>query len=506
MTSNYEKYYYGNALGRIQGDGRFNNVNSIIVNSKRIFYKDPGPKETSGTANRTASQLMKPVQLYKPTETNLKQNNYNLYENIGKEFTVKNNVGYAVPASYGSISNKFSVSPMSLMTNSTKSDYIEKMFYDYKKNSTTPLRYSSVGYNNHELNKSLSDLNLDKKFGGTKSSYDFHSIYNKSNYSVNMGLNPNILHTSDVLDPNKAKDIKVETKSPNDYTVSNCSSCKGYTYKQIHNEKYQINFYNRSVGIDQYDSDFSQGLFAIFEGIEGDEVSDYCAKNLPDILARNIRYNPKTVLPFQPANETSPNSSNRKKGIQTSTETILLNTCLKLDDDIKYLHCLNIAATACIALITKEREDYTGFSTLSKVLYVANIGTTQCILVSTTSVKRLTINHVLSNPLERNRINNSGGVIYGDKVYGQTELTRAFGYFSLKPYGITAVPNISKIYLGANDKYIVIGTRGIFDSLSDSDILLLCNSGTTEEIANSIITNTLSRFCRENLSVYVISL
>jgi hypothetical protein len=38
---NYKKQFeYGNRLGRITGEGRFNNVNSIIVNSHRYFIKD----------------------------------------------------------------------------------------------------------------------------------------------------------------------------------------------------------------------------------------------------------------------------------------------------------------------------------------------------------------------------------------------------------------------------------------------------------------------------------
>ena len=44
-TEKYKKEFeYGDRLGRITGEGRFNNVNSIIVNSHRYFMKDKEDK------------------------------------------------------------------------------------------------------------------------------------------------------------------------------------------------------------------------------------------------------------------------------------------------------------------------------------------------------------------------------------------------------------------------------------------------------------------------------
>ena len=44
-AAKYKKEFeYGDRLGRITGEGRFNNVNSIIVNSHRYFIKDKEDK------------------------------------------------------------------------------------------------------------------------------------------------------------------------------------------------------------------------------------------------------------------------------------------------------------------------------------------------------------------------------------------------------------------------------------------------------------------------------
>ena len=103
MFSNDNSYTYGNALGRIQGHGRFNNVNSIIVNSKRIFIPDhlqdkqPEEKEPKYSYLQQAERNIIPLK----EVTNNK-----------KKYEYKNlKVNYNLPNSFDTLKNKYYVPP-----------------------------------------------------------------------------------------------------------------------------------------------------------------------------------------------------------------------------------------------------------------------------------------------------------------------------------------------------------------------------------------------------------
>ena len=492
MFSNDNSYTYGNALGRIQGNGRFNNVNSIIVNSKRIFLPEKYKENSEERNSRKVSYLNSAQRQLEPSTITSNERKYNL------------------PTSFDSIKNKYFVPQyqrVNVSSSLNKNDFIEKIFYDYKKYNAPPINYSNTNIANIPK-QNFSSYSTADISNPMNRSYDFHSQDPLFPAKPSMYLTPNILrNTSSYLSKiNEIKHQKDLTKkqSPQAYTSVTSSSVKEYSYKQTKNEKYQLNIFEFSTAIDKFDSSFHQGLFCLFSGINGKEVAQYCSENLPELFQRNLRYNPKTVLPFKDTNE---KSERKRRGIRTSTETLLLNTFLKLDDDIKYMNCFDIGATSCVVFLTKEKENITGFEEVKKVLYCTNCGEIQCLVINSTSVKRLSAMHNLFNQREKKRIDTSGGVIYNNKIYGQISLTRCFGMFKMKQYGVTVVPEVTKIYLNERDKFVVIGSKGVFDVLSEGDILLICNQkNTTEEIVEDIIENAIKRNTRENVSCFAIKL
>ena len=492
MFSNDNSYTYGNALGRIQGNGRFNNVNSIIVNSKRIFLPEKYKENNEERNSRKVSYLNSAQRQLEPSTITSNERKYNL------------------PTSFDSIKNKYFVPQyqrVNVSSSLNKNDFIEKIFYDYKKYNAPPINYSNTNIANIPK-QNFSSYSTADISNPMNRSYDFHSQDPLFPAKPSMYLTPNILrNTSSYLSKiNEIKHQKDLTKkqSPQAYTSVTSSSVKEYSYKQTKNEKYQLNIFEFSTAIDKFDSSFHQGLFCLFSGINGKEVAQYCSENLPELFQRNLRYNPKTVLPFKDTNE---KSERKRRGIRTSTETLLLNTFLKLDDDIKYMNCFDIGATSCVVFLTKEKENITGFEEVKKVLYCTNCGEIQCLVINSTSVKRLSAMHNLFNQREKKRIDTSGGVIYNNKIYGQISLTRCFGMFKMKQYGVTVVPEVTKIYLNERDKFVVIGNKGVVDVLSEGDILLICNQkNTTEEIVEDIIENAIKRNTRENVSCFAIKL
>ena len=59
--------------------------------------------------------------------------------------------------------------------------------------------------------------------------------------------------------------------------------------------------------------------------------------------------------------------------------------------------------------------------------------------------------------------------------------------FNLKQYGISCIPETVKIGLSPLNKSIIIGARGIFESLTDGDILSICNNTELQRLLFKII-------------------
>lgn len=614
----YKKQFtYGDRLGRITGEGRFNNVNSIIVNSHRYFMKDKEElnqtrimKEEKNKYSRETSAFDKYRYYPNKDDDGIKRITNDFYNNdklkeIGKSnfnysannLLINNKPSYfkgstySLPQSFDSLHNNNSnfLNNISNLRNSftnnnkNKNDSIEKIFYNYNNNnnftgintktnlmnsSTTMPRFYTLdngftsGYNNgspmarsysvkHERNtyQSVSTkpelyendnikpnnsfLNSSKYFQ-PNTQRDFHGVYDSTlrtsflntNKSNSSNIDNNSLYNSNkklmlTLSPNiilntiQEEQFKKEMETfhqtngtffrdENEYTIKQCSSVKEYSLKKYHNEPYHISLNCQLFAIDRFDTKLTDGLFGIFDGINGEEVSVYLRQNLPNLFQRMVHFNPKRVFPYHPPNT---KLDKKIKGIETSIETIFLNLFLKLDEDIKIMKCLDIGATACIIYLTEEEDELAGFKTKKKFLYCTFLGDVHCIVISKTKARKLTKNHTIEDKDERKRIENIGGVIYDEKIYGQENLTRAFGMFNLKQYGITCIPETVKISLNSLDRYIIIGTKGVFESLTDGDLLNICtNTESTETIIQNIVKNCINRFTRENLGIIAIKL
>ena len=600
-----KEFTYGDRLGRITGEGRFNNVNSIIVNSHRYFQKDKEEKNRDRIINQEKNKFdtnydekIFDKYHYYPNkdEDGIKRITNDYYNNdllkeVGKSNfnysannLIRNNkpsyfqgTTFSLPQPFDSLGNNKSniLNHVSNLRNSytnigNKNESIEKIFYNYnstlKNNSlinsstTMPKFYTldngftsgfqrgnpmarSYSVDNKNIYESVSKKpelyekenlkpNLDNDFLNTSKYFqpntqrDFHGVYDstlrssflntKANTEYNnnnklmLTLSPNIILNT-IQEEQTKKELETFHRSnntffrdENEYTIKQCSCVKEFSIKKYHNIPYHISLTCDLFALDRFDTKLTDGFFGIFDGINGDEVSTYLRQNLPNLFQRMVHFNPKKVFPYHP-----PGTKLDKKvtGIGTSIESIFLKLFLKLDDDIKIMKCLDVGATACVVYLAEEEDELTGFKQKKKVIYCAFLGDVQCILISKTKARRLTKVHNIKNEEERKRIENIGGVIYDEKIYGQENLTRAFGMFNLKQYGITCIPECVKMSLNNLDKYVVIGTKGVFEALTDGDFHQICNSAeSTDTIIKNITQNCINRFTRENLGIIVIKL
>lgn len=77
-----------------------------------------------------------------------------------------------------------------------------------------------------------------------------------------------------------------------------------------------------------------------------------------------------------------------------------------------------------------------------------------------------------------------GGYVVDGRVGGTLAITRAFGDHSLKKDGVTAKPFIKKHVLKSNDKFLIIASDGVWDSMEDQDAVNYCKEdASTKDIA-----------------------
>ena len=130
-----------------------------------------------------------------------------------------------------------------------------------------------------------------------------------------------------------------------------------------------------------------------------------------------------------------------------------------LDSD----HC---GATACVAVVRKEGNH--------NFLYVANAGDSRAVLSKNGAAERLSKDHKASDPQEMDRIRSLGVKIMDGRVAGGLAITRALGDMAYKTFGVTSQPYVVRHVLRPFDKYLIIASDGVWDTVTDDQAVALC--------------------------------
>lgn len=263
------------------------------------------------------------------------------------------------------------------------------------------------------------------------------------------------------------------------YTVYSSGSVEEYSYIEDQNKYFKEGMEDKGRSIDAFNNNKDDTLYCLFDGHGGDSVAIVLQKNYHSFFKKALTKS-KTV------------------------EEALKNSFIDIDKELKALDLVNVGSTGCVVYITKEKGQ--------TVIYCANIGDTRASLInlSTNEYKRLSYDHRATDPKERKRIINQGGMVLNGRVMGQLMLSRAFGDFELKSFGVRCEPYVSRISLGndCNDQfYIIIASDGIWDIMSEKEIYKYLQSSTnTEEITEKILSRCFAKKAWDNLSCFAIKL
>ena len=281
-----------------------------------------------------------------------------------------------------------------------------------------------------------------------------------------------------LLKEKKEEDIEyISDDELKEYYVENCNVILEYAYKEDINCSHKLNMEDKGKSIINFNNDSKKLLFCLFDGHGGDEVSTYLQNNFGKIMKKYIN-----------------NSGD--------DEEINFDKLFKeIDEEFKNHKYYQIGSTATIIYIKKDEIKN------RKILYCVNIGDTKCILTQQNGSRKLSYDDLLTDENEYNRIINEGGFIKNGRVCGQLMISRAFGDWESKSYGVTCSPHITKIEINNKCKYVILASDGIWDVLDDLDVYKFSLSAeNSKKLCDDIIQNALDRETTDNLSCFVIKL
>jgi serine/threonine protein phosphatase PrpC len=215
-------------------------------------------------------------------------------------------------------------------------------------------------------------------------------------------------------------------------------------------------------------------LFAVFDGHGGSYVSEWLKNNFTNILKECLTESPRDL----------------QLAIHNAIKNVV--TTISVTDS---LFC---GSTVCAVMIAKDK------------LMTINIGDSRSIIgyVPSRTLVQLTQDHKPSLPSEEKRIHDSGGAVVVDsmgtpRVNGNLALSRAVGDFAEFPH-VLATPDITRVDLSAHDKlHVAIATDGIWDVLSNMDVMMMMNEGLH---GRDIIDIASKRGSMDNMTIITIEI
>ena len=467
----YNKYPYSH--NQLSADNPFRYMGTSFNPYLPKVSNPPEKYETNLNKNKQSSSPYEKNERpwARNSSTSLINNSYNIINNNGQFGKTKNFASYKNNKDH--VAELFNY-PSNEERNANQSPYSVYTTSNNKVNRTPQI-------NKFKKQKEVNDIPIiDDIENKVKNMDDFtiNDTNNKNNYFnsqriPNKYINNVNYQNKEFNNENDFSKEKISEINISEYSDDNCSLIKSFAYKENPNRGYRDYMEDKSRVVQNINGDKNSHLFCLFDGHGGVNVSQFLQDNFYKYF--------KEMLPM----------SNPQENFKE-----LFNI---IDNKIKDLNLLNIGSTACIIYITKENG--------KKVLYSANIGDTRSVLISSNDYKRLSYDHRATDTNEYNRIVQSGGIVFAGRVYGTLMLSRAFGDWELKSYGVISEPHVTKININENDKYVIIATDGIWDVLDDADVYEMSkNFENSKDLCNNIVEKALDKGSMDNISCFVINL
>ena len=405
--------------------------------------------------------------------------------------------------SYTNNVNNISTAPPSSrvprIENNVYSNFINKNYHYIGNNKTNLNQKSGVGnINNINLQNNVNSTNninysnqnpaLPNKTGYTTNYYTIqnNSINNNQVYNINQINNnlqlsnqntnyiKNITPNSQIQNvmPYTINEIISDNNSTEYYKESKGGLVKSYAYCEEPNPNHRQYMEDQGIAIENFNNDPNKIIFGLFDGHGGDQVSKYLQENFAIYM--------KQMMPFN------------------NYFQDFVNLFKTLDEKVKSLNCPDAGSTATIVYIERQND--------KKYLYCINVGDSRCIIINKKGIMRLSKDDRVEDPNEKERIIKEGGFIYNGRIHGILMLSRCFGDWGIKNYGVSCEPHIAKIEINDDDLCLVIASDGVWDFMKDEEFKVLMDTKMNSlDICKDIITESLNKGSSDNISCFVIN-
>ncbi|KAM3281226.1 putative protein phosphatase 2C 61 [Capsicum chacoense] len=269
----------------------------------------------------------------------------------------------------------------------------------------------------------------------------------------------------------------------------------------VHYEDNNINGYHQVIGSvfsQQGNKGLNQDSAILFQGYgvengvfcgvfdghgkNGQIVSKLVMNKLPSLLLKHILSLPKITTCPKVQNVKFVDEESMKSKNFNKWKEAYLSSFKVMDKDIKSLDKLDCSSSGTTAVVAIRQDDD---------LIIANLGDSRAVLGRKTDegiieAIQLTTDLKPSVHSEAERIIKCGGRVLALKEEPHIQrvwlpyedvpglaMSRAFGDFMLKSYGIISKPDVSYHHISPNDQFLVLASDGVWDVLSNDQVVAL---------------------------------
>ena len=201
---------------------------------------------------------------------------------------------------------------------------------------------------------------------------------------------------------------------------------------------------------------------------------------------------------------TAPTNSHVPPPINTSPSASTIHTSSSLDHDT--------SGTTAVAILICHT---------THMLYVAHVGDSRAILLSSSSVSPLTNDHKADRPDEVERIRAAGGFVVHKRVMGELAISRAIGDMDFKRPSssepgfnfVVADPEVGERQVKEDEDVLLLACDGLYDVMTNEKVAeyvragLQETGGSVQRVAESIVSHAIEKlFTRDNVTVIVVHL
>ncbi|GJM88355.1 hypothetical protein PR202_ga04410 [Eleusine coracana subsp. coracana] len=189
--------------------------------------------------------------------------------------------------------------------------------------------------------------------------------------------------------------------------------------------------------------------------------------------------------------------------------------CAAVDDELRRSRRLDAVHSGCTALSVVKQGD---------LVVVANVGDSRAVLATKVDddggavvAEQLTVDFKPNLPQEEERIRECNGRVHclgdepgvhrvwlPDRESPGLAMSRAFGDYCVKDYGVISAPEVTQRRISSRDQFIILATDGVWDVISNEEaVQIVAATADREKAAKRLVESAVRAWRRKRRGIAV---